>query len=144
MRRREFIALFGSTAVWPITAHAQQPEQVRRIGILMNRGAANPEGRAGIEAFRQGLQQLGWSDGRNVQMEIRWGENDIDRDRRDAAELVALAPDIIMASGPERSGVATCQPHHADRVRVRLRSCWCRTRRYLSAAGRQHHRLHAV
>ena len=100
MKRREFITLLGGATVgWPFAARAQQPELMRRIGVLMNRGAANSEGQAGIAAFKQALQQLGWRDGRNVLFDIRWGENDPDRDRRDAAELVALAPDIILASG---------------------------------------------
>jgi putative ABC transport system substrate-binding protein len=101
MKRREFITLLGGAAAtwWPLTAEAQQPEQLRRIGVLMNRVADNPEGQAAVAAFRQALQQLGWSDGRNMRIDARWGVNDIDRDRRDAAELVALAPDVILASG---------------------------------------------
>jgi putative ABC transport system substrate-binding protein len=100
MRRRYFITLLGgAAATWPLAARAQQPEQMRRIGVLMNRAADNPEGQAAVAAFRQALQQLGWSDGRNVRIDTRWGANDINRDRRDAAELVALAPDVILASG---------------------------------------------
>ena len=99
MRRREFITLLGSAATWPLAARAQQPEQMRRIGVLMNRAVDNPEGQVAVAAFRQALQQLGWSDGRNIRIDTRWGVNDIDRDRRDAAELVALAPDVILASG---------------------------------------------
>jgi putative tryptophan/tyrosine transport system substrate-binding protein len=101
MKRREFITLLGGAAAtwWPLTAEAQQPEQLRRIGVLMNRVADNPEGQAAVAAFRQALQQLGWSDGRNVRIDTRWGVNDVDRDRRDAAELVAVAPDVILASG---------------------------------------------
>ena len=67
--------------------------------MLINRTADNPEGQAAVAAFRQALQQLGWSDGRNAQINIRWGVNDVERDRRDAAELVALAPDVILAGG---------------------------------------------
>ena len=101
MRRREFITLLGGAAAtwWPLTAEAQQPEQLRRVGVLTNRVADNPEGQAAVAAFRQALQQLGWSDGRNIRIDMRWGVNDVDRDRRDAAELVALAPDVILASG---------------------------------------------
>ena len=72
---------------------------MRRIGVLMNRAADDPEGQAAVAAFQQALQQLGWSDGRNVRIDIRWGANDVDRDRKYAAELVALAPDVILASG---------------------------------------------
>ncbi len=84
---------------WSLAARAQQPEQMRRIGVLMNRAADDPEGQARLAAFQQGLQQLGWSDGHNVRIDIHWGEDDVDRERSDAAELVALAPDIILASG---------------------------------------------
>jgi putative ABC transport system substrate-binding protein len=100
MRRREFSMLFGGAAVyWPFAARAQQPEQMRRIGVLMNRTAGDPEGRARVAAFQHGLEQLGWTDGRNVRIDIRWGEDDADRERRYAAELVALAPDVILAAG---------------------------------------------
>src|SRR5450830_1845099 len=102
MRRRDFITLLGGTAVaWPVLARAQQPEQMRRIGVLMNVPADDPEGQARLAAFQQVLQQLGWSDGRNVRIDTRFGANDVDRDRRYAAELVALAPDIILAAGTE-------------------------------------------
>jgi putative ABC transport system substrate-binding protein len=99
VRRREFITLLGGAATWPLAARAQQGERVRRIGVLMNRAADNPERQARLAAFQQTLQQLGWSDGRNVRIDIRWGENDVDRSRGYAAELVALAPDIILAAG---------------------------------------------
>ena len=99
MRRRDFIAGLGGRAAWPLTAHAQQADRKRRIGVLMNVAADDPEGQAGVAAFQQVLQQVGWSDGRNVRIDIRWGENDVDRDRRYASELVALAPDVILASG---------------------------------------------
>jgi putative ABC transport system substrate-binding protein len=100
MLRREFISLLGgAAAMWPIASRAQQPEQMRRIGVLMNRGAEDPEGQARLAAFQQVLQQLGWSDGRSVRIDTRWGEDDVDRERKYAAELVALAPDIIFASG---------------------------------------------
>ena len=83
MRRRDFIkAIAGSAAVWPLAARAQQPEQVRRIGALINRDADDPQGEVGVAAFKQVLQQLGWSDGRNVRMDIRWGVNDVDLTRR--------------------------------------------------------------
>jgi putative ABC transport system substrate-binding protein len=77
VKRREFISLLGGAATWPLAARAQQPERTRRIGVLMNRAADDSEGQADIAAFRQSLQQLGWSDGRNVRIDIRWGEEDI-------------------------------------------------------------------
>ena len=99
MRRREFITLFGGAALaWP-AARAQQPDQLRRIGVLMNTAADDPEGQARIAAFLNGLQQLGWTDGRNVRIDIRWPASDADRVRKYAAELVALPPDVILASG---------------------------------------------
>ena len=75
MKRREFITLLGSAAItWPLAARAQQPERVRRIGVLMNVAAADPEGQAQVAAFLQALQQLGWSEGRNVRIDTLWGE----------------------------------------------------------------------
>jgi putative ABC transport system substrate-binding protein len=99
IRRREFIATLGSAAAWPLAARAQQPARMRRIGLLMNRAADNPEGQDRIAAFHQALQELGWSVGHNVRIDTRWGEDDADLERKHAAELVALAPDIILASG---------------------------------------------
>ena len=82
MRRREFITLLGGVAVaWPIAARAQQPDQMRRVGVLINRRADNPEGHDQVTAFQQAIQKLGWSDGRNIRIDICWGENDVDRDR---------------------------------------------------------------
>jgi putative tryptophan/tyrosine transport system substrate-binding protein len=100
IERRKFLAALGGAAIaWPLAARAQQPERLRRIGILMNRAADNPEGQDRIAAFHQGLQVLGWSVGRNVRIDTRWGEDDADRERKYATELVVLAPDIILASG---------------------------------------------
>ena len=100
MRRREFITLLGgAAAALPLVVRAQQPEQMRRIGVLMNTVADDPQGQARIVAFQQTLQQLGWIEGRNVQIDVRWGGNDVERDRRYAAELIALAPNVVMASG---------------------------------------------
>jgi putative ABC transport system substrate-binding protein len=100
MRRREFIAYIGGAAIWPLTARGQQPERMRRIGVLTSGAAADdPDGRARGAAFLQGLQQLGWTDGRNIRVDYRWGAGDSDNIRKYAAELVALAPDVILASG---------------------------------------------
>jgi putative ABC transport system substrate-binding protein len=96
MRRRGFLALLGSAAAWPLAAQAQ--DRVRRIGVLMNLAADDPEGQARIAAFHQGLQEWGWTIGRNVRIDVRWETGDADRIRRYAAELVALAPDVILTS----------------------------------------------
>ena len=100
MRRREFITVLGGAAVaWTIAARAQHPEQMRRIGVLMNRATDDPEDQAYLAAFRQALQQLGWPEGRNVQIDTRWAAGDADLVRKYAAELVALAPDVMLAAG---------------------------------------------
>jgi putative tryptophan/tyrosine transport system substrate-binding protein len=101
MRRREFITLLGgATAAWPFAASAQQGGRIRRIGLFLSTLAADdPESQARATAFVQGLQELGWTDGRNVRIDYRWGLGDADRLRRSAAELVALAPDVILAGG---------------------------------------------
>jgi putative ABC transport system substrate-binding protein len=98
-KRRAFVTLLGGVATWPIAVRAQQTERMRRIGVLMNRAADSPEGQARVAAFRQALQQLGWSDGRNVRIDTRWGEDVVEREHRSAEELIALAPDVILASG---------------------------------------------
>src|SRR5215831_20848989 len=99
-RRREFISLLGgAAAAWPLTAWAQQTDRVRRIGVLMNLTADDPEAPGRVAAFAQGLGELGWTIGRNVRIDYRWGANDPDRGRRYADELIALAPDTILASG---------------------------------------------
>jgi putative ABC transport system substrate-binding protein len=98
--RRGFITLLGgAAAAWPLSALAQQPDRMRRIGVLANTAANNPVGLARIAAFQQGLQQLGWIDGRNVRIDYRWTGGDADDTRKYAAELVALAPDVILSSG---------------------------------------------
>jgi putative tryptophan/tyrosine transport system substrate-binding protein len=98
VKRREFITLLGVGAAWPLTARAQQGERVRRIGVLMGSGAGtDPVEQARLAAFLGGLQQLGWTDGRNVRIDTRWPAGDADR-RTYAAELVGLAPDVILAS----------------------------------------------
>ena len=99
MRRREFITLVGGAAVWPFAARAQQPERMRRIGILMNRAADDAEGQAGIAAFQQALQQLEWKVGSNLRIDVRWGQDDVALEHKYAAELVQLSPNIILAGG---------------------------------------------
>jgi putative tryptophan/tyrosine transport system substrate-binding protein len=100
MRRRDLITLIGTAAAaWPFAAPAQEPGRMRRIGVLMNRAASDPEGQARVAAFKEGMEQLGWSEGRNVRIDVGWGADDIDREQKNAAELIALAPDIVFASG---------------------------------------------
>src|SRR6516165_661002 len=97
MKRRTFIAGLGGAAAWPLVARGQT-ERMRRIGVLMNTVADDPVAQAQAKAFQQGLQQLGWTDGRNVRIDYRWTAGDLENSRKYAAELVALAPDIILAS----------------------------------------------
>jgi len=99
VKRREFITLLGGAAAWPLAAGAQQPDRMRRIGVLINRAADNPEGQTRFAAFLQGLQEAGWAVGRNARIDIRWGADDVERERKYAAELVALVPNIILAGG---------------------------------------------
>jgi putative tryptophan/tyrosine transport system substrate-binding protein len=100
MKRREFITLLGGAATaWPLAARAQQPERMRQIGVLMPFSADDAESQARMGVFVHGLQQLGWTDGRNVRIDTRSGAGDADNMRKYAAELVALAPDVILASG---------------------------------------------
>jgi putative ABC transport system substrate-binding protein len=88
MRRREFITLLGSTAAtWPLAVRAQQSERIRRIGVLMNRPADDVVGAAMVSTFKQSLQQLGWRDGHNIRMDVRWGANDPESERRYAVEI---------------------------------------------------------
>ena len=99
MKRRAFITLLGGAAAWPLGARAQQTEKVRRIGVLMNRVADDPEAQARFKAFVQGLEQLGWAEGRNVRMDVRWTAGVAEQLHKYAEELVALMPDAILADG---------------------------------------------
>ena len=105
MRRRKFITLFGGAAIaWPLVARAQQAERMRRIGVLLPATADDVEFQVRIAAFHQGLQQLGWTIGRNVRIDTRWATTDAAEIRRHAAELAALAPDVILAHGASTVG----------------------------------------
>jgi putative ABC transport system substrate-binding protein len=99
MRRRQFIAGLGSTAVWPLSARAQQSDRVRRIGVLSGLDENDPMAKNAVSAFAQALADLGWTDGRNVRIDLRWGHGDKDRIRTFARELVGLPPDIIVTAG---------------------------------------------
>src|SRR5215468_3654398 len=99
LKRREFITLFGGAAAWPLAARAQQPNRMRRIGVLTPYPADEPEGpNARLTAFAQALQQSGWAVGQNVQIDYRWGDGKPATMRKYAAELIALAPDVVLAS----------------------------------------------
>ncbi len=101
MRRRDFITLVGGASAWPLAARAQQADRMRRVGVLVNRIPGDPEEQARLAAFLQGLQELGWADGRNVRIDYRWAADKADRLRTFAAELVTLAPDVILTSSSQ-------------------------------------------
>ncbi len=99
MRRREFVTLLGSAATWPLAARAQQPDRVRRVGVLMGYAESNREGQTFIAAFREGLQKHGWSENHNLRIDTRWAiSDDADSTQRYAKELVALEPDLILSN----------------------------------------------
>jgi putative tryptophan/tyrosine transport system substrate-binding protein len=106
MKRRAFFTFLGGAAAWPLSARAQQPERMRRIGVLMASAADDAESQARIAGFLQGLQQLGWADGRNMRIDTRWATTNPDDIRRHAAELAALAPDVLVAA----TGTVTVAP----------------------------------
>jgi putative ABC transport system substrate-binding protein len=107
MKRRQFITLVGGVAAaWPLVARAQQPDRPRRIGVLMPLATDDLEAQARYTAFLEGLQQLGWTDGRNVHIDARWSAGNAADTRKYAEELVALAPDVIFASGSPGLGSA--------------------------------------
>src|SRR6516225_8583305 len=99
MNRRAFISLLGGAAAWPLAARAQQVERMRRVGVLMLYPENDPQGQLRATAFRQGLEKLGWAVGRNVQIDFQWGLGDADWIRSAAAQLLRLAPDMILANG---------------------------------------------
>jgi putative tryptophan/tyrosine transport system substrate-binding protein len=99
VKRRQFIVGLGGAVAWPVVARAQQPERMRRIGLLPVYDENDPEGKRRVSAFTQALSGLGWTDGRNVRMELRWGGNDSNRIRTFAQELVGLQPDVIVTGG---------------------------------------------
>src|SRR6266851_2202557 len=104
MRRRQFFTLLGGAAAWPLAAHAQQGERVRRVGMLLPATAGDSEYPVLVDAFVRELRQLGWTDGRNVRIDTRWAGGGADTNHRYAEELVALAPDVIVAAGNTSAG----------------------------------------
>src|SRR6202048_1004418 len=134
MRRREFISLLGGAAVaWPLVARAQQPDRMRHIGVLSGL-ADDPEGQARVAAFRQELQRLGWTDGRNMRLDIRWGGGDAEFLRKHAAELGARPPDVLFSTALHWA-VAAGDPRRPDRIRVGDRPGGRRLRRSLARPG---------
>src|SRR5262249_35156700 len=102
--RRELITLLGGAAAWPVVARAQQRDRMRRIGVLLPSAPDDAEGQSWVGAFLQGLAQTGWITGRNIRIETRWTKFDAEDTRKHAAELVALAPDAILATGNSTVG----------------------------------------
>ena len=98
MKRREFIILLGGAAAWPVAARAQQPGPVRRVGVLMNGAATEAAPQSYLAAFLQALQQLGWAEGKNLRVDVRWNAGDAALARIYAAQLIGLMPDVILAS----------------------------------------------
>jgi putative tryptophan/tyrosine transport system substrate-binding protein len=99
MRRREFITYLGGAAAWPAVAMGEQSDRLRRVGVLMGFGENDSEGILWLSSFIRAFRELGWTDGRNVRLEIRWGASDLNRQRMYARELVRLQPDVILAHG---------------------------------------------
>ena len=105
MKRREFLTYVGGAAVaWPLGVRAQQADRMRRVGVLSTLTADDSEGQSRVAAFRQALEQLGWIDGRNVQIDVRWSAGDTEHTRKNAADLAALVPDVILATGNSTLG----------------------------------------
>ena len=119
VNRRAFMAALGDAAVWPVVARAQQPERMRRIGALLPAAPDDTEFQSSVGAFLQGLAQSGWITGQNIRIETRWTKFDPEDTRKYAAELVALAPDVILASGNSTVGPLLHSP-------ARSRSCFRR------------------
>ena len=140
MRRREFITLLGGAAMWPLTARAQQGERVRRVGVLTGTRPEDAQNKDRNAAFDQALQQLGWTPGRNVRIDYRFSGGDPVTSRKQAEELVALAPDVISSTGSFSTG----DTDRAGRVYDRPRSSRLRVRRQSVGARSQCYRLHAV
>jgi putative ABC transport system substrate-binding protein len=119
MRRREFIILVGGAAVWPLATRAQQSERQRRVGALISTAADDPEGLARVGALLQGLQQAGWTDRLNVRLDVRWTAGEAERLRKHAAELVGLAPDVIVTGGASYVANACVARGHSSRSYLR-------------------------
>jgi putative ABC transport system substrate-binding protein len=142
MNRREFIAGLGSAAVWPVVARAQQSDRVRRIGLLMGGDENDPEQERRLTAFTHALADLGWTDGGNVRMDLRWAGGDPNRTRALAHELVGSQPDIILANGTAVTAALQRETRTIPIVMANVaRSRRQRLRCGTQPAGREHHRL---
>ena len=122
MRRRDFIAGLGGAAAWPVVARAQQGDRVRRIGVLIGGDENDPSARSNLSAFTQSLAELGWADGRNARMDLRWAGPDINRMRASAKELVSLQPDVIVTIGCSDRCPPGADADYPDRLYKRGRS----------------------
>ena len=142
IRRRQFISLLGGAAAWPVAATAQQAERMRRIGVLMGYAEGDREGQAFVAAFREGLQKLGWIEGRNVRIDARWGAGSEEPTQQlaEGARRAEPRPHSLAQHGNHR-GPPEANSHHPRRFRERHRSDRQRFRGELAEAGRQRHRL---
>ena len=130
MKRREFLGVLGGAASWPLAARAQQSDRVRRIGVLMGYAESDAEGQAYVAIFREGLQKLGWAEGHNFRIDIRWAASDPEAVQRLAKELVALQPDLILSPTTlDHCGAAATNAHHSHHFCYRFRSGRQRLRR---------------
>jgi putative ABC transport system substrate-binding protein len=112
LKRREFITLLGGAATWPLAGRAQQPDRMRRVGVLMSYPESNSEGQSDVAAFRQGLQKLGWTEGGNIRIDTRWATpNDVESIRRFAKQLVAMKPDVILTHNTPTTASVLEQTH---------------------------------
>ena len=144
IRRREFMALLGgAAAAWPMAARAQQPAQIRRVGMLIGYTENDPETQARLAAFRQAFEQLGWKEGRSVRIDYRFAPASPDEARLFAKELVALHPDVLVGNSTP-AAAAQRRDAHTNRVRGRIRSCGQPLCCQHSSARRQHHWLHQL
>ena len=142
MRRRAFITLLGGAAAWPLAARAQQSDGMRRIGVLIPESENDADYKAYMAAFLQGLQQLGWMEGRNIQINYRWGAHDIEVTQRFAKELVAQQPDLILTSGTPVMASLLQQTRTIPIVFAQLPDPVGSGFVALCASRRQRHRLH--
>src|SRR6516225_2450349 len=144
LKRREFLSLIGGTTVaWPLAARAQQPERMRRIGVLMAYSESDREGQADVAAFRQELQRLGWIEGRNLRIDSRWAALDAEAMERFAKELVALRPDLIFSQSTPTTATLLRQTRTVPIIFANVADpVGSGFLREPVAAGRQRHRLH--